>query len=92
MTKGETDWKRAFRDELVPERKDTGLRDRNRKPVFTGDIVEFQFNGTRMRDLVIEEDGTVYFVSGVLGGIGAFAWRYIDECEVIGSDPELLDT
>lgn len=83
------------------ERKSTGLFDMDGREIFTGDIVEFYFSAdrghskvpnshyTRMRDLVVEENGEFCFVCG---WGRSFAWRHSDYCRVIGTDPSLVDT
>lgn len=85
----------------VEERKPVGLHDIDGKEIFTGDVVEFYFctdkghskepseDYTRMRDLVIEDDGEFYFVCGFGGSP---ARLHSDYCRVIGTDPSLIDT
>jgi hypothetical protein len=85
----------------VSGREPTGLRDMDGREIFTGDVVEFYFcadkgysrepsaNYTRMRDLVVKQDGDFYFVCE-FGG--SYAWRHNDFCRVIGDGPTLVDT
>ena len=85
----------------VAKRVPIGLKDRAGRDIYTGDIVEYYFDAdlgyslkadtryTRMRDVVIVHDRKPYFVcaSG-----GAYAWRHVHYCKVIGRRLSLMDT
>lgn len=81
--------------------KPTNLQDMDGTTICIGDIVEFHYHSemghsktpheayTRMRDLVEEIEGVVYFTCA-FGG--SFAYRHVDFCRVIGTDQALIDT
>ena len=83
------------------DREPTGILDMDGNEIYTGDIVEFYFCAdkghskvpdrayTKMRDLVIKDNGICYFVCA-FGK--SYASRHSDYCRVIGADLALIDT
>lgn len=83
------------------EPKPTGMHDTTGRRICVGDIVEFYFDAvlghsqgpdegfTRMRDIVAEIHGRIFFVCR---HGAAFAERHVAYCRVIGTDPALIDS
>lgn len=83
------------------EPKPTGMHDITGRRIYLGDIVEFYFDAVlghslapndgfvRMRDIVAEIHGRIFFVCRYGA---AFAERHVAYCRVIGTDPALIDS